>query len=269
MKISREEVGQLEQLGEAAFRYLSPNVGGIDGGHTDVLERVTTALRRGDTVEPSANAGVALLCVDVQHDFLHGSLIVPDGTDVIDALLDEQARGAYAVVVASRDLHPSDHQSFASRAEAVRVPAGHAEWKYRWPDHCVTGTKGAEIDPAILEIADVIVNKGTQPDSEAYSAFDGWIDNSLTDSDTPNALVNPPLVKYLRAHNITHLIVGGLATDYCVRATVLDAIRYGFDVAVLLDACRGIDPEDSERALAEMVEAGANMTRTATMRARA
>ena len=172
---------------------------------------------------------VALLIVDVQHDFLPGgALAVPAGDAVIPALV--AAADDVHLVVASRDAHPADHSSFA--------PQGGI-----WPPHCVEGTRGAELHPAIAALApSLVVEKATEADRDAYSAFDG---TGLADA--------------LRDRGVDRLVVGGLATDYCVRASVLDALREGFPVTVLAAGVRGVEvaPGDTERALAEMREAGA------------
>ena len=170
-----------------------------------------------------------LLIVDVQHDFLPGgALAVPDGDVVVDALV--AAAGTADLIVASRDAHPADHCSFVAQGGI-------------WPPHCVEGTHGAELHPAIAALApDLVVAKATEPDRDAYSAFDG---TGLADA--------------LRARGVDRLLVGGLATDYCVRASVLDALREGFAVTVLADGVRGVEVAagDTDRALAEMRGAGA------------
>jgi nicotinamidase/pyrazinamidase len=171
----------------------------------------------------------ALLIVDVQHDFLPGgALAVPDGDAVVAALV--AAAPMVDLVVASRDAHPADHCSFAAQGGT-------------WPPHCIEGTRGAELHPDIVALApDIVVEKATEPDRDAYSAFDG---TGLADA--------------LRARGVDRLLVGGLATDYCVRASVLDALHDGFAVTVLVDGIRGVEVAagDSERALDEMRKAGA------------
>ncbi len=166
--------------------------------------------------------------VDVQRDFLPGGALgVPDG-DAVLAPLARLAREA-DLVVASRDWHPGDHCSFAERGGD-------------WPAHCVQGTAGAELDARVTALQpDLVVSKGDRADREAYSAFDGT-----------------GLAEALRERGIERLLVGGLATDYCVRASALDALRAGFEVVVVADAVRAVDvePGDGERALAEVREAG-------------
>jgi nicotinamidase/pyrazinamidase len=195
--------------------------------------RAGTALRAVEHVVRSSGGGgdvsTALLIVDVQHDFLPGGALgVTDGDEVIPALV--AAAEDADVVVVSRDAHPADHCSFADQGGV-------------WPVHCVEGTHGAELHPAIAELEpDVRIDKATTRDRDAYSAFDGT-----------------RLEEELRARGVDRIVIGGLATDYCVRASVLDALRAGFAVTVLEDAVRGVDvqPGDSERALEEMRAAGA------------
>lgn len=174
-----------------------------------------------------------LMIVDVQNDFCPGgALAVPEGDKVVPVLNDyaTQFHRAELPVAASRDWHPEDHTSFEAQGGT-------------WPPHCVQGTEGAEYHPD-LELPPKAheVKKATDPQAEAYSAFD------TTDLDT-----------YLEDQGVERLFVGGLATDYCVRATVLDAIDQGFQVFLLLDAIKGVDVEegDSQGAIAEMLEAGA------------
>jgi nicotinamidase/pyrazinamidase len=173
---------------------------------------------------------LALIAVDVQADFLPGgSLGVSDGFAVIPPLV--SAAGGVDVVVATRDWHPPDHVSFAARGGP-------------WPPHCVMGTPGSLLAPEIDRIAQVVVSKGSNRDVDAYSGFDGT-----------------PLAAMLRGMGVTRLLVGGLATDYCVRATVLDARREGFEVVVLRDAVRAVEVQagDGDRALEEMRAAGAEV----------
>lgn len=175
----------------------------------------------------------ALVVVDVQADFLPGgSLAVSDGDEVVPVLNRylALARRKRLPVFASRDWHPARHCSF-------KLSGG------PWPEHCVAGTPGAAFAPGLELSADaVIISKGTQEQADAYSAFEG------TD-----------LARRLRDIGARRLLVGGLATDYCVRATVSDALAEGFDVLLLQDAIRAVNvkPGDGERAEREMQDAGA------------
>lgn len=181
----------------------------------------------------------ALLVVDVQNDFCPGgALAVADGDAVVaplNARIAEMAAAA-APVYASRDWHPPTTTHFA--------PAG------PWPPHCVANTDGAAFHPALaLPPGTIVITKGNESGRDGYSAFEGRTSAGTTLEDD------------LRSRGVTRLVVGGLATDYCVKASALDARRRGFDVTVLRDAVRGVDvqPGDSTRALAEMAAAGVDI----------
>ena len=179
----------------------------------------------------------ALLIVDVQRDFLPGgALAVPEGDAVIPALNHYIARAALtgARVFATRDWHPPNHCSFQEQGGP-------------WPRHCVAGTPGAQIAQGLHLPPDAsIVDKATNPQSDAYSAFSGTA-----------------LAEGLRECGVRRLAVGGLATDYCVLATVLDGLREGFEVCVLEDATRavGVNPGEGAKALDAMRAAGARLVR--------
>jgi nicotinamidase-related amidase len=179
----------------------------------------------------------ALLIVDVQHDFLPGGALgVAHGDEVIAPLA--AVAPTADVVVASRDGHPPDHCSFVEQGGT-------------WPPHCVEGTRGAALHEAIADLEpDHVVVKATTADVDAYSAFDGT-----------------GLAGWLREHGVERVAIGGIATDYCVRASALDALADGFEVVVLEDACRGVDvhPGDSDRALAELRAAGASIERSTAL----
>jgi nicotinamidase/pyrazinamidase len=183
----------------------------------------------------------ALLIVDLQNDFCPGgALAVPEGDQVVEPL--NRLADSFDLVVASRDWHPSDHGSFAG------VSVDEAAWHGTdppaiWPPHCVQGTPGAELHPSLDRSSiDVVMDKGQDANSQGYSAF----------QDTP-------LAELLRDRGVDRLYVGGLATDYCVKNSVLDARSLGLDVIVVEDAIRGVEvePGDSERAVEAMREAGA------------
>lgn len=182
----------------------------------------------------------ALLIVDVQHDFLPGgALPVAGGDEVVPALAELNARfvDAGLPVVASRDWHPAEHCSFRDSGGI-------------WPPHCVAGSAGAEIAGGLaLGSATRIVDKATQPDKEAYSAFDG------TD-----------LAGWLRAHGVRRLFIGGLATDYCVKSTALDALAEGFEVVLIEDAVRAIDDVAGRKALELLRDRHATIARSDQIR---
>jgi nicotinamidase/pyrazinamidase len=172
-----------------------------------------------------------LLIVDVQNDFCPGgALAVPGGHEVIPVINRLLKHGWLSV--ATMDWHPPNHSSFE--------PHGGP-----WPPHCVQETAGAalhsELDAAQIQL---IITKGSHPDEEAYSGFHGT-----------------ELAKILRAKGVKRVVVCGIATDYCVRATAHDALQEGFEVLVLEDAIRGVEvnPGDSQRAIEELRLAGARV----------
>lgn len=183
----------------------------------------------------------ALIIIDVQNDFCPGgSLAVTGGNEVVPVLNQYIERFARAKlpIFATRDWHPENTRHF-------KIHGG------LWPPHCIQGTQGAEFRADLALPNDVvIVSAGMAPDEEGYSGFDGKDGNGAGLNDL------------LRARGVERVFVGGLATDYCVKETVLDALRHGFKAVLLEDAVRGVNlrPDDSERAIAEMVSAGASTT---------
>ena len=182
-----------------------------------------------------------LLIVDVQNDFCPGgALPVPEGDQVVEPL--NRLADSFDLVVASRDWHPTDHGSFAG--VTVDPDAWHGtDPPSIWPPHCVQGTEGAELHPSLDRSSiDVVMDKGQDANSQGYSAF----------QDTA-------LAELLRDRGVDRLYVGGLATDYCVKNSVLDARSLGLDVIVVEDAIRAVEvePGDSEQAVEAMREAGA------------
>jgi nicotinamidase/pyrazinamidase len=175
----------------------------------------------------------ALLIVDFQNDFTPGgALAVAHGDEIAERINALAASGDYALVVATRDWHPPDHGSFAAQGGP-------------WPVHCVADSPGAQLHPALdASRVDVIVDKGQDAGTEGYSGFEGT-----------------GLAQLLHDRGITQVTVVGLATDYCVKNTALDALREGFQVTVDTTAVRGVEvaPGDSERALAEVRAAGGVM----------
>lgn len=179
----------------------------------------------------------ALLVIDVQNDFCPGgALAVPEGDAIvpgINALMDD-----FATVILTQDWHPGDHMSFASQHRG-RAPMELTQMPYGpqvlWPDHCVQGTHGAEFHPGLrVSRAELILRKGFRRKIDSYSAF---FENDKT---TPTGLEG-----YLRTRGITALTLVGLATDFCVNFSAVDAARLGFDVTVRQDLCRAIDFDGS------------------------
>ena len=192
--------------------------------------------------------GTALVVVDVQNDFADpaGGLPVAGGASILPLLNAEiaAARAAGAFVACTQDWHPASTPHFAKDGGA-------------WPVHCVGGTWGAELHPGLDAGAGPCVRKGAGGE-DGYSGF------TMRDPST-GATVPTELDGLLRANGVRRLVVGGLATDYCVKATVLDALALGYETRVLVDAIRAVDlaPADGERALAEMERAGAILVRAA------
>ncbi|MBD3367440.1 MAG: isochorismatase family protein [Candidatus Eisenbacteria bacterium] len=181
----------------------------------------------------------ALLIVDTQNCFMpDGTVPVPDGDEVVPVLNRwiEKAQREGVFIAASRDWHPPNHTSFEQQGGP-------------WKPHCVQDTEGAAFHPDLrLPENAVVVSKGDDPDEEAYSAFQGT-----------------GLARKLREQGIETLWVGGLALDYCVKETVLDALREGFDVRLIRSATRAVnaEPGDGEKALREMRKAGASIVENA------
>jgi nicotinamidase/pyrazinamidase len=215
------------------------NVGGRGRQFNPRRTRACTPILRPPSGRLQPVSGDALLVVDVQRDFLPGgALEVADGDAVVPVLNRYIALFSAAGLpcVFSRDWHPADHASFAARGGP-------------WPQHCVAGTAGADFAPGLhVPPGAHIVSKATGAATDAYSAFQGT-----------------GLAGWLRNHGCRRVFVGGLATDYCVRETVLDALSHGFEAVLLADAVRAVnvEPGDGQRAFAAMNARGAG---TATLR---
>jgi len=179
-----------------------------------------------------------LIVVDVQNDFCEGgSLAVEGGAAVAAAVSALLATNDYAQVAATRDAHHDPGAHFAAEPDFVDS----------WPPHCVVGTPGAEFHPAFdTQRVDEVFDKGAS--AAAYSGFEGTSADGTT------------LADWLRSHGVDEVDVVGIATDHCVRATALDAVREGFATRVLLDLTAGVAPETVDRALEEMRAAGVRLT---------
>jgi nicotinamidase/pyrazinamidase len=191
----------------------------------------------------------ALLIVDFQNDFTPGGALPVAGGDEIGPALNRIA-DRFDFVVATRDWHPPNHGSFVG-AEVDLAKWSGIDPPGIWPPHCVQNTPGAELHRSLDRAqVDVVVDKAQDPNTQGYSSFHGG-----------------NLAAVLRERGVDRVFVAGLATDYCVKNTVLDARREGFDVTVVEDAVRGIDvkPGDSERALEAMRSGGADFTTTADL----
>lgn len=174
----------------------------------------------------------AYVIVDLQYDFMDGTLAVPDAHAVVEPII-AGARHA-DLVVFTRDWHPEGHISFAEEPKFVDKS---------WPRHCVQGTEGAMIHPKVIRMFDgaPVFSKGVQIDREDYSGFAGY--DSEGDS----------LDEYLHDRSVDHIIVVGLATDYCVHATAIDGASNGYDVTVFADCVRGVSPVTTMEATQDMV----------------
>ncbi|WP_456321126.1 nicotinamidase [Palaeococcus sp. (in: euryarchaeotes)] len=173
----------------------------------------------------------ALIVVDMQRDFMPGgALPVPEGDRIIPKVNEyiKTFKEKGALIIATRDWHPPNHMSFK-------------EYGGIWPPHCIQNTEGAEFVVKLPEDA-IIISKADKPDKEAYSGF----------QDTN-------LAELLRERGIKKVYICGVATEYCVKATALDALREGFEVYLLKDAIKGIKKEDEEDALKELEEEGAKI----------
>lgn len=201
--------------------------------------------------------GDALIVVDVQNDFCPGgALAIKDGNQVVPVLNRwiEHFLSLELPVAYTQDWHPGDHMSFSDRGGP-------------WPHHCVIDTEGAAFHPE-LKVDGTIFRKGSDKDLEAYSGFDGYtsageddaggVREPDTDGGAPAAV---SLSRWLRSRGVKRVFVGGLATDYCVRATVLDALGDGFEAVVIGAGSKAVDvePGDGSRALEEMRAAGAKI----------
>jgi nicotinamidase/pyrazinamidase len=185
----------------------------------------------------------ALLVTDFQNDFTPGGALAVEGGDEIGEVINRLAE-RFDFVVATRDWHPPDHGSF------VGVDVDMEKWEGTdppsiWPVHCVQGTAGAELHPSLdRSKLDLVLDKGQDPNSQGYSSFHG-----------------SGLAEALRERDVERLYVTGLTTDYCVKNSVLDALREGFDVVLVWDATRAVNVKagDGERAIEEMRRAGADV----------
>ncbi len=182
--------------------------------------------------------GKALIIVDIQNDFCPGGALAVSGGDQVVPVLNKLLQQADMLSVATRDWHPEDHCSFKSQGGP-------------WPAHCVAGTFGADFHHKLYRsFIEQVVSKAMVRDQEAYSGFQGT-----------------ELAGYLHLCGISRVFIGGLATDYCVKATALDAVNKGFKTYLILDACRAVNvnPDDGDKAVQEMISAGVIITTSEEM----
>jgi nicotinamidase/pyrazinamidase len=200
-----------------------------------------------------------LLLIDVQNDFCPGGrLPVPDGDSIVPII--NSIIPAFDAVIQTQDWHPKGHHSFASSHKG-KEPYDTVEMDYGtqvlWPDHCVQGSRGAEFHPELNTTkTEVIIRKGFRKQIDSYSTF--YENDQVT---------RTGLTGYLRERSISELYVAGLATDFCVKWSVIDGLKENFKIHVIKDAVKGIDIDGSvERAWDEMTQAGASFTTSEKIR---
>jgi nicotinamidase/pyrazinamidase len=192
----------------------------------------------------------ALLVVDVQNDFCPGgALAVEHGDAIVNGI--NRVAAKFDIVVTTQDWHPRNHGSFASNhpgAKPFDMGTLSGRDQVLWPDHCVQNSQGAESHPG-LQVNGRNFVKGTTPEADSYSGF--FDDDGASTG----------LDEYLKRKNVTKVYICGLATDYCVKFSGLDALRQGYETVVLEDLCKGVNmaPADSDKALNELQKAGGSI----------
>ncbi len=194
----------------------------------------------------------ALIIIDLQNDFLPGgALAVPNGDKVIDRINEIQKK--YDIVVATQDWHPANHKSFASQHEG-KNPFEEIDLngirQTLWPTHCVQGTKGAQLSEKLnTDRIDAIFRKGTNPEIDSYS---GFYDN--------NKKKSTGLHGYLKELNVDQLYICGLAADYCVYYTAMDALKLGYSTTILEESTKAIDEEHYNTIKDDFIKAGGKVS---------
>ncbi len=201
----------------------------------------------------------ALILVDIQNDFMpSGTLPVPEGDQIVSLVNEIQEK--FDLIVATQDWHPGGHKSFATNhidKQPGEIIDLNGIEQILWPAHSVQGSEGAEFfDGLKTDKIDNIIKKGTDPEIDSYS---GFFDNDQNKS--------TGLELCLRKRNVSRVFIVGLALDYCVKFTAMDANRIGFETTVILDATRGVDinEEDSQKAVEEMQDAGIKVIQSSDM----
>lgn len=201
----------------------------------------------------------ALLLVDIQNDFLPGGALAVHEGDQILPVVNQLIEKKFDIVIATKDWHPVNHSSFASthhKQPGDRILLNELE-QILWPIHCLQHTPGAEFASQLNNAKiDKIFYKGTDQDIDSYSAF---FDNGHRKS--------TGLAEFLREKKIRNIYIAGLATDYCVKYSALDGAKLGFNVFVVVDACKGVNlqPDDTKNAVDEMEQAGAKIVFSETL----
>ena len=199
----------------------------------------------------------ALIIVDVQYDFLPGgALAVDDGDQILPII--NRLQEKFDLVVATQDWHPREHGSFAANHEGKKpgdfVQLGNVD-QVLWPVHCVQGSRGAEFHEDLDQSRwERVIRKGMNPYVDSYS---GFFDNDRRE--------DTGLGHFLKDKGVGEIVVTGLALDYCVKYTVLDAIKLGFEATLVSDATRAVNlyPQDDDNAIKEMIKAGAEVMSSA------
>jgi nicotinamidase/pyrazinamidase len=192
----------------------------------------------------------ALIIVDMQNDFCpEGALAVVEGDTIVQGI--NLLALKFEIVTTTQDWHPKDHGSFASNhpgAKPYDIGTLSGKSQILWPDHCVQNSLGAQFHPKLEVMGENFV-KGTNPQADSYSGF--FDDDGATTG----------LDAYLKSRKVTQVYICGLATDYCVKFTALDALNLGYATVLLEDLCKGVNikPTDTQRALNELREAGATV----------
>jgi nicotinamidase/pyrazinamidase len=188
---------------------------------------------------PHDLADAALVLVDIQNDFCPGgALAVAEGDQIVGVV--NRLTRLFPLVISTQDWHPPNHVSFKERGGP-------------WPPHCVQGTRGAELHPALeTDRVEYYFRKASSPDKDAYSEFEGVDENGRSLDDV------------LKSHKVRKLYVAGLATDYCVLATALDGLKNGYEVYAITDAMRAVnvDPDDERKAFEQMASRGAYLIKS-------
>ncbi len=199
---------------------------------------------------------IALIIVDMQNDFCPGgALAVEHGDTIVQGI--NRIASKFEVVATTQDWHPQNHGSFASNHKGAKpYDVGRLSGRIQvlWPDHCVQNSQGAKFHPN-LQVRGQNFVKGTNPAADSYSGF-------FDDDGTSTGLHD-----YLASIKVTQVFICGLATDYCVKFTALDALKQGYTTVVLEDLCKGvnIDPSDTEKALEELRTAGASIEHSSSL----
>jgi len=216
---------------------------GVDAGTSDAIALAKKSLGISTNewfIFENYDASHALIVVDVQNDFVNGSLPVPGAKEIIPYVnnLANNIRNSGGIVVYTADLHPANHVSFKGQGG-------------QWPSHCVVNTFGSQFVPD-LEVNGPIFDKATEPDKDSYSGFGGKLR-----SQKPTTLET-----YLKEHNVTNVIVCGLALDYCVLATATDSKKHGFNTTVYLPGSRAVNNKEIETLIAKIKQQGIKIIAT-------